>query len=79
MEKTELKPCPFCAGKAEIHYQPIYLDEGICIVCTVCKARTKFQPCDCTYQYYHGEKNVFISKQRATNDTINLWNRRVDQ
>ena len=78
MENIELKPCPFCGGKAEIHYQPIYTDNGVCIRCTECKARSKFFPCDCKYMYYHGEKDVFISKERATQDAINLWNRRAD-
>lgn len=76
---AELKPCPFCGGVAEIHYQPIYMDNGVCIHCTECKARSKFFLCDCNCQYYHGEKNVFISKERATNDAIALWNKRTPQ
>ena len=78
MKETELKPCPFCGGKAEKHYQPIYIDNGVCIRCTKCGARSKFSPCDCKYKYYHGEEDVFITKERATNDAINLWNRRAD-
>lgn len=78
MKETELKPCPFCGGKAEIHYQPIYMDNGVCICCTECKARSKFFLCDCTYTYFHGEKNVYISKEQATNKAIELWNRRAD-
>ena len=77
MKETNLKPCPFCGGEAETHYQPIYMDNGVCIRCTKCRARSKFFPCDCTYQFYHGEKNVFISKERATSDAINMWNRRA--
>ena len=78
MNETELKPCPFCNGKAEIHYQPLFTDYGVCVCFTECKARSKFMPYDCTYEYYHGERKVFISKERATNDAINLWNRRAD-
>lgn len=78
MKETELKPCPFCGGKAEIHTQPIYIDMGVCIRCTECHARSKFNPYDCKYTYYHGEKNVYISQERATNDVIALWNRRAD-
>lgn len=74
---TELLPCPFCGGKAEIKTQPIYMDMGVCAFCTECKARSKFFPYDCNYTYYHGEKNVFISKERATNHAINLWNTRA--
>jgi Lar family restriction alleviation protein len=76
---AELKPCPFCGGEAKIHYQPIYMDNGVCIVCTECNARSKFLPCDCTYQYYHGEENVFISKEQATRDVTTLWNTRTPQ
>ena len=78
MKETELKPCPFCGGKADVKHQPIYTGKGVCIFCTECKARSKFFPCDCTYEYYHGERKVFISKERATNDAIKLWNRRTD-
>ena len=76
MNEAELKPCPFCNGEAEIHYQPIYTDKGVCICCTQCKARSKFFMFDCNYTFYHGEKNVYISRERATNDAINIWNRR---
>lgn len=78
MNETELKPCPFCGGKAEIHIQPIYIDMGVCIRCTVCGARSKFNPYDCKYVYYNGEKDVYISQDRATNDVKALWNRRSD-
>ena len=76
---VELKPCPFCGGEAEIHSQPIYTSDGVCVRCTEYHARSRFFPCDCDYLFYHGEKNVFISKERATNDAINLWNRRADK
>lgn len=75
--QIELKSCPFCGGKAEVHYQPIYTSDSVCVRCIECRARSRSFPCDCIYQYYHGEKNVFISKERATNDAINLWNRRA--
>ena len=77
MKETELKPCTFCGGKAVTHYQPLYISNSVCIKCTECKARSKFFPCDCNYIFYHGEKNVYISKERATSDAINLWNRRT--
>jgi Lar family restriction alleviation protein len=77
MKETELKPCPFCGGKAETHYQPLFSINGVCIKCTECNARSRFFPCDSYYAYYHGEKNVHISKERATSDAINMWNRRA--
>lgn len=76
---AELKSCPFCGGKAELHYQPIYMDNGVCVHCTNCKTRSKLFLFDRTYQYYHGEKNVFITKERATNDAMALWNTRTPQ
>ena len=78
MEHNELKPCPFCGGEADVKYQPIYMDYGVCIFCTECKARSKFFPYDCKYTYFHGEKNVYISKEQAKNKAIELWNRRAD-
>lgn len=74
----ELKPCPFCGGKAEMHFQPIYTDYGVCVNCTKCKSRSRFVPYDCNYIYYNGEKNVFISKERAVSDVLKLWNRRIE-
>ena len=73
----ELKPCPFCGGEAEVHYQPTYMGNVVCIRCTECHIRSKSFPCDYTYQFYHGKRNVFISKKRATNDATNLWNTRT--
>ena len=32
----ELKPCPFCGGKAVIH-----VDDGVRVICTVCESRTQ--------------------------------------
>lgn len=74
---SKLKPCPFCGGEAEAHQQPSFMTNTVCIRCKECRTRTKTFPCDCTYQFYHGETKVFISKERATNDAINLWNTRT--
>ena len=76
--QNELKPCPFCGGEAEIHIQPVCGEKGVCVRCKKCKSRSKFDYFDCTYQYYHGEENVFISKERATKDIVKLWNRRAN-
>ena len=32
----ELKPCPFCGGKAVIH-----VNDGVRVICTVCGAMTQ--------------------------------------
>ena len=40
---SELKPCPFCGGKAQINHEPNFVDENGCkqsndwyVECTVC-------------------------------------------
>ena len=75
---AELLHCPFCGSEAELHYQPLYMDNGVCVRCIKCHARSRFILYDCKYEVYNGEKKVYISKERATNDAINTWNRRVD-
>ena len=70
-KKVELKPCPFCGCAAEIHYQPVVTDMVVCVRCTECRSRVHSAPYDCNYAFYHGEKNVNISKERATRDAIN--------
>lgn len=72
------RQCPFCGGEAEIHEQPISMGNSVCVKCTVCHARSKLIQYDCNYVYYCGEQDVYISKERATNDAINMWNRRAD-
>ena len=74
----ELKPCPFCGGEAKIHTQPLYTENGVCVHCTKCNARSRFVLFDCTYQQYHGEANIYIPKERAIGDVTELWNRRAD-
>ena len=75
---AELKPCPFCGGEATTHYQPLYTEKGVCVFCVECKARSRFFLGDCKYTFYHGEKNVYISMERATSDAIEAWNRRSE-
>lgn len=74
---NELKPCPFCKGEAETHFQPLYTEDGVCIRCTNCGARSRFLVFDCVYEQYHGEAKVYIPKERAIKDVIDLWNRRA--
>lgn len=31
----ELKPCPFCGGRAVVH-----VGEGVCVICRECESRT---------------------------------------
>lgn len=75
---SELKPCPFCGGEAKEHHQPLYTENGVCIACTDCKARSRFFLYDCKYTFYRGEKDVYISKERAISDATDEWNRRAE-
>lgn len=61
----ELKKCPFCGGNARL-----FVDNGVMVICTKCKARTK---------------NVIDTsplnrtcKKTAVEIVINAWNRRYE-
>jgi Lar family restriction alleviation protein len=77
-EQNELKPCPFCGGEAELKINRVYTSNGICVHCKECNAHTKTTIYDCTYVFYHGQQNVFITKERAEQKAVLLWNRRAD-
>lgn len=78
--QNELKPCPFCNGKAEIHEQPLLTNKGVCVRCTnrKCGTRSMFVLYDCEYLLYKGNEKVYVSKEQAINDVTEKWNRRVD-
>ena len=59
----ELKPCPFCGGKAVIH-----VNDGVRVICTVCGAMTQV-----LVDTYAQGKPTGGSVGRV----IELWNRRV--
>lgn len=63
MNDFELKPCPFCGGKAVLH-----VDSGVCVVCTECESRT-IALCDGrgSGKYTGG----------AVKSVIEKWNKRV--
>lgn len=64
MNNTELKPCPFCGGKAVLH-----VGDGVCVICQDCSTRTislvdgtnQGKPCG-----------------GAVNKVVEKWNRRVE-
>lgn len=68
---AELKPCPFCGGKAEIWHGSAR-DEHICfdtisVLCFDCGARTR--------EIWIDDEN----KYRAERDAIEAWNRRAEK
>lgn len=67
----ELKPCPFCGGKANIGYGRIASHEAIVTITALC--------CNChigifKYRSKENEWNTFQTEEEA----IEAWNRRAD-
>ena len=60
----ELKPCPFCGGKAKL-----YVHDGVRVLCTKCGATSMSLE-----DYYNG----LDIKSNAVRDVIAAWNRRVN-
>lgn len=81
MSKTELKPCPFCGGEAELKdlTRNIYGFNGYVIDCN-CGCRLKSHLCSETLI----EGNKYSTpitehgKSKALKDLINLWNMEAD-
>ena len=62
---NELKPCPFCGGKAEIYNEGGFGLPKCYVQCEKCKART--------YVYVNTKGNFKYMKC-----AIKAWNRRAD-
>lgn len=60
----ELKPCPFCGGKAHL-----FVDDGVRVICPSCGAGTKILA---DMMIGHGVSG------NATKTVIEAWNRRAD-
>lgn len=61
---TELKPCPFCGGKAKIF---AFSDGGICVKCLYCWCQTH------TWSDYSISE---AEKESAFERAVDSWNRR---
>ena len=61
MRTPELKPCPFCRGKAELRYVESFREAYI--FCGRCGART---------EYYRS-----IAREQTEEDASFAWNRRT--
>ena len=63
-DEDELKPCPFCGGKASL-----FVDGGVRVICTKCHASTQELRDAITRSGVAGN---------ATKAVIEDWNRRAD-
>lgn len=74
-DEIELRPCPFCGGKAEIrksHQCAYWRDEGVWEVSVCCSEENR---CFC-----HPSTDGFLDKtyERALNGAAKEWNRRAE-
>ena len=76
MKATELKPCPFCGGKAEIKDGHLYAIKSVQAHCTQCNVAMPKVPID--HLMYTNGKQVRLTKDHAIMKTANEWNRRAD-
>lgn len=60
----ELKPCPFCGGKAHL-----FVNDGVRVICPACGASTKILVDAMSVKGVAGN---------ATKAVIEAWNRRAD-
>lgn len=60
---AELKPCPFCGGKASL-----FVEDGVRVICNVCYASSKIF-CDSL-----GARGVVGN---AVKSVVDAWNRRA--
>jgi Lar family restriction alleviation protein len=64
MSKRDLKPCPFCGGKAKIQSYRVAEDaEAVRVKCTQCFAET----------------DEFEDAYAPINDAVEAWNRRFGE
>lgn len=54
MSKTKLKSCPFCGGEASYLYSTDTQDEGVSVMCDICRAKI------CVYRL--GDSREFARK-----------------
>jgi Lar family restriction alleviation protein len=76
MKETELKPCPFCGGEAEIHRAKSYLDDVVQIHCTQCNVHTPKRLIN--HLAYRGGEQIYILEAMAIEQATYDWNRRAD-
>ena len=74
MKEPELKPCPFCGGKAEIKQTKMFLSDAVQAHCTECGA---FMPKEFINHLLYSEgEEIYVTEEMAIERTAERWNRR---
>ncbi len=74
----EIKPCPFCGGKADVRHGNLYMDETYRVECSACLAMTR------RYMVNHPQirsdgsrdENTRYTAREAIEKAVEAWNRR---
>ena len=72
---TELKPCPFCGGEAELRKTKLYLCDAVQIRCKKCSVHTPKEVFD--HLHYNEGKEIYVTQTMATEKVTTAWNRRT--
>ena len=79
-KKIELKPCPFCGGKAEIITCHVVVDKAKRIRCTGCRVYTPpiliDHPAYSSKTYPELDESTRYTAEQAAEKAAEHWNRR---
>lgn len=79
---SELKPCPFCGGEAELRKGNIYCDITFYVNCKKCASRSHVflvnHPCMRADSSFLLDENTRYTEEQAQQKAIESWNRRTN-
>lgn len=73
----DLKPCPFCGGKARLRTANIFMDTGYRVECSTCGINTSLV-LPGHYINWHGKEDFDMTDEQAVQEAINAWNYRKE-